>query len=206
MPTKSALKKEVTALVHETRDRALLVSRGALLLWMVEALDLFAFRGGLDNLGIRPRETTGLVGIFFAPFLHGGFGHLLANTVPFLILGFLVTARKRMDFWVVAVGSALSAGVGTWLTGAPGSLHIGASGVVFGFLGFLMGRGIYERRAGAILLSLTVTFFFGGMLWGVLPTVGPGISWQGHLFGWLGGLLVSRLLGRELQKKGGRRR
>ena len=107
------------------------------------------------------------------------------------------------DFWVVAVGSALTAGLGTWLVGASDSVYIGASGVVFGFLGFPMGRGIHERSAKSILLSLTVTFFFGGMLWGVLPSVGPGISWEGHLFGFLGGLLVSRLLGRELQ---GRRR
>lgn len=201
MPDRTSLKREVSGLMTETRARASLVGRSAVALWALELVDTLLLSGRLDGFGIRPRSIEGLVGIPLAPLLHGGLGHLLANTVPFLILGFLVTARKRMDFWVVAASSALAAGLGTWAIGATNSVHIGASGVVFGFLGFLMGRGIYERKAGTIALSLLVTFFFGGMLWGVLPTVGPGISWEGHLFGWLGGLLTARLLGQKLRRR-----
>lgn len=203
MAQRADLGTQVRGMMTETRKRGRLVGRAVALLWVLETLDVLLLGGGLDRFGVQPRSTAGLVGILFAPLLHGGFAHLIANTLPFAVLGFLVTARKRADFWVVAIGSALTAGLGTWLVGASDSVHIGASGVVFGFLGFLMGRGIHERSAKSILLSLTVTFFFGGMLWGVLPSVGPGISWEGHLFGFLGGLLVSRLLGRELR---GRRR
>ena len=202
MPDRASLRREVNGLVTETRARASLVGRSVLALWAIELVDWLVMGGGLDAYGVRPRSLEGLMGIALAPLLHGGFGHLIANTVPFVLLGFLVTARKRMDFWVVSLASALAAGLGTWAIGAPGTVHIGASGVVFGFLGFLMGRGIYERRATTILLSLAVTFVFGGMLWGVLPTVGPGISWEGHLFGWLGGLATARALGSRKRRRG----
>jgi len=202
MPDRATLRREVNGLVTETRARASLVGRSALALWAIEVVDWLVMGGRLDAYGVRPRSIEGLLGIAFAPLLHGGFGHLLANTVPFVLLGFLVTARKRMDFWVVAAASALAAGLGTWAIGGAGTVHIGASGVVFGFLGFLMGRGIYERRAGTIVLSLVVTVLFGGMLTGVLPTVGPGISWEGHLFGWLGGLATARALGSRKKRRG----
>jgi len=199
---KSAIRSELDALARETRSRTLCIVGATALLWAVEIADQVMLSGALDRFGVQPRSLAGLPGILASPFLHGGFGHLVANTVPFVLLGILVTSRKTMDFWVVAVASALVSGLGIWLTGAADSVHIGASGVVFGFLGFLMGRGVFERRVGTILLSLAVTFFFGGMLWGVLPFLQPGVSWQGHLFGWLGGLLVARALGKELRKKG----
>lgn len=201
MARQTSVGRRVGKAMTETSARISLVSRGVLLLWAIEVVDAVVFGGGLDRFGVQPGVLNGLLGVVFAPFLHGSFGHLLANTVPFAILGFLVMARKRMDFWVVSVGTALTAGVGTWLVGAPGTVHVGASGVIFGYLGFLMGRGLHERSASTILLSLVVTFFFGGMLWGVLPTVGPGISWEGHLFGWLGGLAISRLLGDQLRAR-----
>jgi membrane associated rhomboid family serine protease len=192
---------QVRSLVNETSARVSLIAKSTALLWLVELIDRLLFRGALDSFGVWPRSIEGLVGIVFAPFLHANWGHLIANTVPFVVLGFLTTARKRMDFHVVFASSALSAGLACWLLGATNSVHIGASGVVFGFLGFLMGRGLFERRLGTILLSLVVTFLFGGMLWGVLPVLaGPGISWQAHLGGWIGGLLTARALGGALRK------
>lgn len=191
---------QVTDVVQGTRSRVSLLVRTTALLWGLEVIDWLVFRGGLDQFGVRPRELSGLWGILFAPFLHGGFGHLLANTIPLLVLGFLATTRKKMDFFVVAAGSALVAGVGTWLIGGAGTVHIGASGVIFGFLGFLMGRGVFERSLSSIALSTVVTFFFGGMLWGVLPTVGASISWEGHLFGFIGGVMVASMLGAGLRK------
>lgn len=204
MPSRSAVQRQAKALVTETRARARLVAGSVALLWLVEILDLVIMGGGLDAWGVRPRAIGGLLGILFMPFLHGGLPHLIANSVPFLILGWLTTSRKRMDFWVVAVVSTLTAGLLAWVFGSAGSVHIGASGVVFGFLGFLMGRGVWERRAGPVVLSLLITFLFGGMLWGMVPVVaGVGISWQGHLGGFLGGLLCARTLG--LARSGRRR-
>jgi membrane associated rhomboid family serine protease len=160
------------------------------LLWLIEIIDLLIFGGRLDALGIRPRTLAGLRGIFFAPFLHAGFGHLAANTIPFLVLGWLVMLRSTSDFFVVMVISAAVSGLGVWLLGGSNTVHLGVSGVIFGFLGYLLARGIYERRLGAIVLALIALLLYGGALWGVLP-LRSGVSWQGHLFGFLGGWLVA---------------
>lgn len=162
------------------------------LLWLLEVVDQLIFRGRLDALGIRPRTAAGLRGIVLAPFLHAGFAHLAANTIPFIVLGWLVMLRSTSDFFVVAVVSAAASGLGVWLFGGPRSIHLGLSGVIFGFLGYLLARGIYERRLGAIVLALIAFVLYGGALWGVLP-LRAGVSWQGHLFGFLGGWLVAYL-------------
>ena len=166
------------------------------LLWAIELIDLFLLRRSLDRFGIRPRDLAGLVGILFAPFLHGGIGHLLANTFPLLFLGWLVMVRRTADFFVVAACATLIGGLGTWLFGGPNTIHIGASGVVFGFLGYLLLRGYFERSFTSIALAAIVGLLYGSALWGVLPS-GPGISWQGHLFGLLGGGGAARALTRR---------
>ena len=164
--------------------------------WILEILDQFVFHHTLDGYGIRPHSLIGLRGILFAPFLHGGFGHLIANTVPFLILGWLVMIQETSDFWIVTIITMIVGGVGTWMFGAPNSIHIGASSLIFGYLGFLLLRGYFQRNIASILLSLVVGFLYGGLIWGVLPTQ-PGISWQGHLFGFLGGVLSAKLIAKE---------
>jgi len=151
----------------------------------------------LTSFGIVPRSIQGLAGIVAAPFLHGSWGHLLVNSVSLVLLGAFTMVRRRSDFWTVGAIGAFVSGLGTWLIGASGSVHVGASGVIFAYLGFLMARGWVERSAGAILLSVLVTWLFGGMVWGVLPTVGAGISWEAHLFGFLGGILAARALGSD---------
>jgi membrane associated rhomboid family serine protease len=128
----------------------------------------------------------------FAPFLHGNFAHLIANTIPFLTLGWFVMLRETSDFFVVTGITMLVSGLGVWLFGSAG-LHIGASGVVFGYLGFLLARGYFERNIPSILLSVIVGFLYGGAIWGVLPTQ-PGVSWEGHLFGFIGGVIAARFL------------
>ena len=164
--------------------------------WILEILDQFVFHHTLDGYGIRPHSLIGLRGILFAPFLHGGFGHLIANTVPFLILGWLVMIQETSDFWIVTIITMIVGGVGTWMLGAPNSIHIGASSLIFGYLGFLLLRGYFQRNIASILLSLVVGFLYGGLIWGVLPTQ-PGISLQGHLFGFLGGVLSAKLIAKE---------
>lgn len=151
--------------------------------------------------GIHPRTKQGLWGILFAPFLHGSTEHLIANTVPLIVLGWLVMLRDRRHFLSLTLWSMLGAGLCAWTLGAPGSVHIGASGVVFGYLGFLMLAGWYTRSLGAIALSVLVTVLWGGVVFGVLPGQ-PGISWQAHLGGFLGGIIAARRNARSTKPKG----
>ncbi len=159
-------------------------------LWSLEIIDFLVFGGRLDRYGIRPRSLGGLWGILFAPFLHGGFNHLVANTIPMLTLSWWVMLRS-MGTWIMAtVMIALLGGAGTWLLARGGSVHIGASGLIFGYLGFLLGRGYYERTMGAIAVALFILVTYGAMFWGILPTQ-PGISWESHLFGFIGGIVAA---------------
>ena len=165
------------------------------LFWVLEVIDVLLPILKLDAFGIHPRTLSGLGGIITAPFLHGGFGHLIGNTVPFLMLGGLIMLRDRKDWTVTTVLSALVGGAGIWLLGAANSVHIGASILVFGYFGYLISVGWFERKFGAIFLSLFVALFYGGMIWGVFPVLaGAGVSWEGHLFGALGGVLSAKLL------------
>jgi membrane associated rhomboid family serine protease len=183
---------EMKGLVGEVKAQVAILGTFVGLMWALEILDLF-LGGALNRFGIRPHSLIGLRGILFAPFLHGNLLHLIANTVPFLILGWLVMLRRTSDFWPVTIIVMLVSGLGTWFFGSPYSIHIGASGVVFGYLGFLLSRGYFERSFGSILMSLTVGLLYGGMIWGVLPTR-IGISWQGHLFGFIGGIIAAWML------------
>ncbi len=161
-------------------------------LWLVEALDLLFWRGDLDAFGIRPRTLAGLLRIPVAPFLHAGFGHLIANTMPLLILCWLVLLRGLRDFVDATVLAALISGLGIWAFGASNSIHIGASGLVFGYLGYLTARGYFERSLVAVSLAAAALLLYGGLLIGVLPSR-AGVSWLGHLFGFLGGILAAYL-------------
>jgi membrane associated rhomboid family serine protease len=176
----------------EIRTQILILATLIGLMWGLEILDAFVFRDGLDSLGILPRNMIGLRGILFAPFLHGGFDHLAANTIPLIVLGWLIMARSISDFFVVSIICMVVGGFGTWLFGAT-ALHVGASGVIFGYLGFLLARYYFDRRLSSGLIALFVGCSYGSVLWGVLPSV-PGISWEGHLFGFLSGILAARVV------------
>ena len=160
--------------------------------WGLEIIDFF-FRGFFDSFGIRPRNVSGLFGIVAAPFLHLGFGHLISNTLPFFILGGIVLLGGRGTFISVSVFIALGGGFALWLFGPGGTNHIGASLVIFGYLGFLLARGVFERSGLWILISLLILVLYGGMVFGVLPGQ-PGISWQGHLFGLIAGIIAAKLM------------
>mgnify|MGYP001257684511 CR=1 FL=1 len=160
-------------------------------MWAVEIVDLVP-RTNFDSWGIQPREVRGVVGIVTMPFLHDGFGHLISNTIPFLILGSMIAVGGVARYFTVSAVITVVAGIGVWLLGPDGTVHIGASALVFGYLTYLLSRGFYERRISNIAVGLVVLFVYGGVLWGVLPR--PGISWQGHLFGALGGVLAARVV------------
>ena len=162
------------------------------LLYLSEAFDQLTGQQ-LDDDGIRPRELDGLDGILWSPLLHGGWGHLIANTLPFLIFGFLAMAGGLRQFFVVTATIWLVGGLAVWLTAAADSSHIGASGVIFGWFGFLLARGFFARSGRQIAVAVVLLFIWGGLLWGVLPGQ-PDVSWQGHLFGALAGVLAARLV------------
>lgn len=167
------------------------------LLYLIEIIDQLTGHS-LDRNGIQPLETDGLKGILFAPLLHADWAHLLANTVPALVLGFLVTLAGMSRFvWATAI-IWIVGGLGTWLIGDIGScrmetIHIGASGLIFGWLAFLLVFGWLTRHIWWIVTSLVVLFVYGGILLGALPVLNRcgGVSWQGHLCGAIAGLLAA---------------
>ncbi|MGI5119351.1 rhomboid family intramembrane serine protease [Marinactinospora thermotolerans] len=180
----------------QSRIRAILtVVALTAVMWVLEIIDLLT-NNALDAYGIQPRVIDGLGHVLTAPFLHFGFDHLSANTVPLLVLGSLTAFSGLGRFAATSVIVILVSGVGVWLTSTPGSLTLGASGLIFGYFGFLVLRGIIERKTIDIVIMICVVIFYGTMIFGVLPTQ-TGVSWQAHLFGFLGGLLAAYVLPRR---------
>ena len=182
-------------LLQSIKEHAVLLFGLVAIMWMVELADWLLLITDLDRLGIRPRTQRGLLGILLSPFLHVGFGHLISNSLPFLLLGGLVMTGGRRQFVLVSLWVTLVGGSGVWLLGGGGTVHLGASLLIFGYLGFLISRGIAERSVGGVLLSVGLLFGYGGMLFGVFPGQ-PGISWLGHLCGLLAGVAGAWLLER----------
>ena len=178
---------------QELKSHAYILGGLILFMWLLEVTDQFIFGTGLDAYGVRPWSINGLRGILFAPFLHAGFPHLIANTVPFLVLGWLVMIKQVRDFVMVTLIVMIISGLGIWVFGKPSSVHLGASSLIFGYFGFLLLRGYFERSPHSIFFSVIVAVLYGGLLWGVLPGQ-TGISWQGHLFGFVGGGLAAYLM------------
>ena len=161
------------------------------LMWGEEIVDLLPGTR-FDRWGVRPRSFRGLFGIVFSPFLHTGFPHLIANTIPFAILGGAIALGGTKQYVEVSVLVALTSGVGIWIFGAGNSVHIGASGLVFGYLTYLVSRGIIAKNVWWILGGLVTLAFYGGLFWGLLPS--PRVSWLGHVFGAVGGVLAAWMI------------
>ena len=161
-------------------------------MWLLEIIDQVLLGQFLNNFGIRPRTPIGLLGIVLAPFLHSNLAHLAANSVPFAVLALLILARDPDEFWLVTVIVWLVSGLGVWLFAPANTIHIGASGVIFGYLGFLLFRGFFDRKSLSIIVAIFVGMVYGWVLLGVLP-LQAGISWQGHLFGLIGGAIAARV-------------
>jgi membrane associated rhomboid family serine protease len=170
------------------------------LLYLIELVDMF-LGGDLDSFGIHTRELDGLDGVIWAPLLHLGWEHLFSNTVPVLIFAFLAMAGGIGQWVAVTATIWILGGLGVWLMGPSNTITIGASGLAFGWLAYLLVRGLFNRSAGQIVVALVLLFIWGGMLWGVLPG-NPGISWQGHLFGALAGVLAAWVTSRADKSRG----
>ena len=177
---------------RSTRDQGLvLLGVLAAVMWAVEIADAIAF--DLDRNGIVPRHADGLDGILWAPFLHDGFGHLVGNTLPFLVLGAGIALAGLARLAAVTAVVIVVGGFGTWLTGPENTVHIGASGVVFGYAAYLVTRFLWTRRALDVGVAVLVLAVYGTtLLTGLVPT--PAVSWQGHLFGAVGGVVAARLV------------
>ena len=174
-------------------------------IWALELLDTFVLHQALNAYGIAPGKVGGLLGVLTAPFLHGGLVHLAANTVPLLLFSWLIMLRDNREWGLVTAISMLTTGLGTWLIGGANTVHLGASGLIFGYFGYMLSIGLFQRKFSAILLSLAIGLTYGGLVFGMFPSLVPAfVSWQGHLMGFLGGVFSAWLVNRQTQ--GGTRR
>lgn len=177
------------------KQKAILIGIALAAMWGLEIIDAIVGQP-LNDWGVVPRTVSGLIGIPLAPLLHGDFGHLASNTIPFAVLAFFTLLRGPRNFamatgFIIVVGGLL-----VWLMGRSAS-HIGASGLIFGYFGYLLAAGFFERSLKSILLAVLVGLLYGGMIFGVLPSR-PGVSWEGHLFGAIaGGAFAYLTLGRK---------
>lgn len=155
------------------------------LLWAIQSLNHLT--GGAINrsLALDPRDLSGLPGILAAPFLHSSFAHLAANTGPLVVMGIMMTLTAPRRLWPATAIAVIGGGLAVWLLARDG-LHVGASGLIFGWFGFLLARGIVDHSPRTSLAALAVALLYGAMIWGVLPSA-PNVSWEGHLFGILAG-------------------
>lgn len=172
---------------------AVLIGSVTVVMWVLEGIDVLD-NGALDQFGIQPHDVNDLPDIFTAPFMHAGFPHLMANTIPFVILGFIAAARGIAKFLAASLIIIVVGGLGVWFFSSANTL--GSSILIFGFFGYLVGRGIFERRVLDVVIAVLVVAVYGTMLVGVVPN-DPTISWQGHLFGLIGGVLGAWFLRRS---------
>ncbi len=166
----------------------------ALVIGAVWAVSLVALGYGdalIYRLALVPRQIDGLPGIVGMPFVHGSFGHLMSNTIPLFVFGAFLLFRGVRYYVTVSLGIVVLGGILLWLFGREAA-HIGASGVVFGYFGFLLTRGVYERSFQSVAVAGLVVLLYGGMIWGVLPGA-DGVSWDGHLVGLVAGIVVARV-------------
>lgn len=174
---------------------AIAIGASVVLLWLIEAVDQVA-RGALDQYGIQSWNPASLPSVFVAPLLHAGWGHLISNTLPFAVLGFLVLVGGLAKAVWATLSSVLASGAFAWLLSPPNTVTVGASGLIFGWLTYLLTRGVLSRDGKQIVIAVAVLLLYGGVLWGVLPSQ-PGVSWQAHLGGAIGGMLAAWLINRR---------
>jgi len=175
------------------RTRAVVLSVFVGLMWVVSAIDtLIPGQMSAAGVGVIPRTIGGLYNIPITPFIHVDWDHLISNTIPLLILGALILVRGTFEFVFVVLVSEFVSGFGTWLFGEGNAQHVGASGIVFGFFGYLVFRTAFDRKVSSAAIALIVAIAYGSaMTWSLIPE--ESVSWSGHFFGFLGGFAAARL-------------
>jgi membrane associated rhomboid family serine protease len=176
-------------------DALKLVLAMVAVMWVAEVVDIAAGHR-LDEYGIHPRDVDGLPEIVSAPFLHVGFGHLISNTIPFVIMGAAIALGGLARVAIVTIVVGVVSGLGTWLIASPNTVHLGASGLVFGYATYLVSRGLLSKRLTELVVGALVVAVWGfGLLQGLLPQ--ERTSWQAHLFGAIGGVIAAFALARR---------
>jgi membrane associated rhomboid family serine protease len=167
-----------------------------ILMYAVYAIGLFI---PITNFGIVPRTIDGLIGVFTAPFLHRGIWHLVSNTIPLIVLLTVLNHFYPKKTISVVLFIVLAGGMLVWVF-ARSANHIGASGLIYGLAAFLIANGVLERKFIPILVSISVAVVYGGLIWGVFPSLRTYISWEGHLFGAVSGVLIAFLLKKKSEE------
>ena len=170
-------------------SRLVILALFACALWIVHAVNWVSGNALTLAFGLMPRRVDGLDGIVFMPLLHGSFGHVASNTVPLLVMGTLLVVTATRALTRVNGVIVLGGGTATWLFGSS-AIHVGASGLVFGWFGFLIARGVVDRSPITVVVALLIGFVYGALIWGVLPGR-PGVSWEAHFFGVLAGIAAA---------------
>jgi membrane associated rhomboid family serine protease len=198
-PTSQPAKKERSLLPAQIKPAVVTVGGLAVVMLVVQIINV-ATNYSLIHWGIESRDLSGLWGVLFAPLIHGSWGHLFGNMIPFLIFGLLLFVGGVRQFVAVTVVVWLVSGLGVWLIGPSNAYTVGASGLIFGWLAYLVARGVFTKNWGQLAIGLVLLILYGGMFWtGIFHTAffgSGGISWQGHLFGAIGGLLAAFLVAR----------
>lgn len=181
-------------LINDILDDILWPAVLVMALWVVFLFN-YAYQWGLLQYGIHPGEVSGLIGVFASPFLHVNFQHIFSNSVPFLVSGAFIFHFYNKVAWKVLVIIWFFSGFGVWLLATPGANHVGASGVVYGMVAFLLTSGIIRKNRALMAVALILVFLYGSMVWGIFPQYDPTsheqISWQGHLAGALTGIILA---------------
>lgn len=186
-------------LIREAMDDILWPAVFVMFFWIC-FLTNYTYDLGWNDWGIRPRTLIGLRGVLFSPFLHGDFGHLFSNSIPFLVSGGFVFHFWKEKSWMLLGLIWFFSGFPVWLYGDSYSVHIGASGVVYGLVAFILSSGILRNNRNLSAVAMLLIFLYGGMVWGLFPQItytGSKISWEGHLAGALSGVIMAFLFRRE---------
>lgn len=171
---------------------ALFFVAGLLVVMWVVGIANIPLEYKLSEFGIIPRTINGLVGVPLSPFLHASFNHLLVNTLPVAFLGTLVAIQGKRTFLSATLFITVVGGGALWVVGRHGT-HVGASGLIFGYFGYLVGRAWYDRSLSSILVAMVMVVVYGGVVFGVLPNMSD-VSWEGHLTGLIAGVLAARMM------------
>ncbi len=185
------LASDIQNIISAIQQNLLFAIKIILAIWIIHLFNFF-FSYQFNNLGIRTRSFKGLPGIFLAPILHGNFSHLFFNTIPLLVLASLLLINGKILFYQVSLAIIIISGLLTWLLGRRG-IHIGASGLIMGYLGYLLAKAYFNLNGTTVILAIIALYYFGGLLFSIFPSTKRNVSWDGHIFGLISGIFVAYL-------------